>query len=602
MSRTIEFLGQNFKIQHPEYGYDTEDVGRGVSLHEVLKAIYKDLSDNVTVRRIGVGETHTLSFSAVPDAGVWKIIFEEQTTPEIAFDADAAIVQSAIENLASIDAGDIVVAGDYSAGFTFTFDGKRVGRAIRNLRIDNSATNLTSGGVTVTANFARSVVSNSTGISLGASESRNITHDLGSNNVSCLFIDDVTKDRINVDFSIVDENTINVTNPSDLPISFFIFIGVTLPSDYSESTTFEELAGDPTVPTSGTVNVYSKNKKLYIQDSNGVVSEVGSGSGGINYISDADAETGSLGGWEVYANTAQETPITGTGGTPASTLTVTDSDPLRGTRSFLFSKDAANRQGEGFSIPFTLENADLQKILLVSLDYDSDVDERVIGVYAINEVTGNVHKVVSDHEMIGKGEWVGSFYTSSTDKNYRLVFHVESNTANPANIKIDNIQVNPKKTYSNVINVGSVEYAYNTDTSTNDADTSTSVIGSEGVLLNGSDSWTNNITGRLYKRVKFLNTIKENDVLTLQVMFPSQGEDKWFDVTSGIYKFITNGSREYGAGLSYTTGSGDPKEVTAIFGKSGSAMGSTYAGDGASWPSSSAGIRWRIKKYSPIAE
>jgi len=69
----------------------------------------------------GVDEIQELSFSAVPTFGLFQIEFDGQTTSNIPYDASASDVQSAMEALSNIGAGECVVAGDFSTGFTFTF-------------------------------------------------------------------------------------------------------------------------------------------------------------------------------------------------------------------------------------------------------------------------------------------------------------------------------------------------------------------------------------------------------------------------------------------------------------------------------------------------
>jgi hypothetical protein len=95
------------------------------------------------------------------------------------------------------------------------------------------------------------------------------------------------------------------------------------------------------------------------------------GSGRINYIENPDAEVDTS-GWTTYADAAGESPVDGTGGSPTTTFTRTTTDPLIGTGSFLLSKDAANRQGEGFSYDFTIEPFYQSSIITLSIAIESE--------------------------------------------------------------------------------------------------------------------------------------------------------------------------------------------------------------------------------------
>jgi len=66
-------------------------------------------------------EIQQVDFDAVPDAGTWRIHFGDEETTDLAFDADATAVQTAMNALTALS--EVVVVGDYSAGFTITFAG-----------------------------------------------------------------------------------------------------------------------------------------------------------------------------------------------------------------------------------------------------------------------------------------------------------------------------------------------------------------------------------------------------------------------------------------------------------------------------------------------
>lgn len=69
-----------------------------------------------------------LSFSAVPDSGVFQIKFGTETTGNINFDAVAADIQTALRLITSLV--NVIVTGDFTSGFTITFAGFQTAPAL----------------------------------------------------------------------------------------------------------------------------------------------------------------------------------------------------------------------------------------------------------------------------------------------------------------------------------------------------------------------------------------------------------------------------------------------------------------------------------------
>lgn len=92
------------------------------------------------------------------------------------------------------------------------------------------------------------------------------------------------------------------------------------------------------------------------------------GAFGINYITNPGADS-NISGATAYADAAGTSPIDGVGGSPTVTITRTTSSPLRGAASYLLTKDAANRQGQGVSYDFTIDSAQKGRSLSVLFDY-----------------------------------------------------------------------------------------------------------------------------------------------------------------------------------------------------------------------------------------
>lgn len=202
----------------------------------------------------------------------------------------------------------------------------------------------------------------------------------------------------------------------------------------------------------GTVWYASDTDKLYKDDGTSLT-EIGSGSGGsINYIGNPDAESGTT-GCSAYADAAAATPVDGTGGSPTVTITRTTSTPLRGTGSFLVTKDAANRQGEGVSFAFTIDSADQAKPLNVSFDYSIASGTFVSGDSSdirawIYDVTNSVLIPITPYTIQGGSgsnwKFTGTFQTASNSTSYRLILHIATTSSSAWTFKFDNVVVGPQ--------------------------------------------------------------------------------------------------------------------------------------------------------------
>jgi hypothetical protein len=203
----------------------------------------------------------------------------------------------------------------------------------------------------------------------------------------------------------------------------------------------------------GTVWYANDVDKLY-KDDGSVLTEIGSGSSGINYIGNPDAETGTT-GWATYADAAGTAPVDGTGGAPNVTWTRVTSSPLRGLGMFRLTKDAANRQGEGASYAFTIASADKAKPLNISFEYavsaaavaGSDSVTGDVNVY-IYDVTNSLVIQPTPYKMPGgtgnNWKYTGTFQTASNSTSYRLILHVAGTNASAATYDFDSFIVGPQ--------------------------------------------------------------------------------------------------------------------------------------------------------------
>ena len=180
-------------------------------------------------------------------------------------------------------------------------------------------------------------------------------------------------------------------------------------------------------------------------------------SGGINYISsNPDAESDTT-GWATYADAAATSPVDGTGGSPNSTWTRTTSSPLRGSGSFLFTRNSgASRQGEGVSYAFTIDTADKAKVLQVEFDYllasgaftaatSSTDSELTVWLYDVTNsllIQPSSYKLLTSSTTI-PDKFIGNFQTASNSTSYRLVIHCGSSTNAAFTMQFDNFKVGP---------------------------------------------------------------------------------------------------------------------------------------------------------------
>lgn len=274
----------------------------------------------------------------------------------------------------------------------------------------------------------------------------------------------------NVDNLRLDDNTISSTNTNGNILLDPNGTGVV--SVEGSPLRLPEIA-TPATPASGYGNVYFKSDGfLYQQNDDGTETKVGAGSGGINYISNPDAESTTT-GWATYANTvASSRPETGTGGSPTVTWTRTTSSPLRGVGSFLFTKGVGSAQGQGVSSDITVSNADLSRVLQISFDYEiasgtysggtSSTDSDLIVYMYRTTATGRLIEpsiIKLDGGVAGvKYSYRGEFQTDSDATGYRLIIHVATTSASAYTVKFDNVVIGPSQQVNGAIMTPAVSY------------------------------------------------------------------------------------------------------------------------------------------------
>lgn len=196
----------------------------------------------------------------------------------------------------------------------------------------------------------------------------------------------------------------------------------------------------------------------------------------LNYIKNGSATVG-VSGWATYADAAGSAPVDGTGGTPNVTWTRSTTTPLRNEASFLFTKDAVNRQGQGVSYQFTIAEADKCSTASVRFNYkpfSGTYADGDLAIYVVDVTSGQVIQptafrvlnatVPSNHQA--------AEFQLNTNTSYRLCIHVASTSASAYSVQFDSISLTP-----NTFSVGAAIGDWTTFTPTGTWTTNTTYTG-----------------------------------------------------------------------------------------------------------------------------
>jgi len=163
-------------------------------------------------------------------------------------------------------------------------------------------------------------------------------------------------------------------------------------------------------------------------------------------------------GTTAYADAAGTRPVDGSGGAPTLSCTRTTSSPIDGDGSLLITKDAANRQGQGCTIQFTIDSAYKAKVLQIEFDYlvasgtftagsssaDSDLIVYIYDVTNSTLIEPSSIKLLSNSSTISD-HFVANFQTSATGTTYNLILHQATTSASAYTVKADNFVVKPSQ-------------------------------------------------------------------------------------------------------------------------------------------------------------
>lgn len=138
------------KVASCSKGYSTENEAAPINVQFVITD--RPLQ-NATVPAAGTDEVQTITITGGPTGGTYTLTFNSQTTSAIAYNANAAAVQSALEALSNIAPGDITCGGGPHPGtpITVTFDGGAYdGTDVAQMTASGSFTGGTSPAIAVT--------------------------------------------------------------------------------------------------------------------------------------------------------------------------------------------------------------------------------------------------------------------------------------------------------------------------------------------------------------------------------------------------------------------------------------------------------------------
>ncbi len=228
----------------------------------------------------------------------------------------------------------------------------------------------------------------------------------------------------------------------------------------------ENQTSDPSCATALKGRIYYDTVNSSAKICNGTTWEsVGSGgssAGGVNYITNGDAELASVPAtWVTFDDGATATPVNGTGGTEATlaavSRTTTAAQLISQTGTFKFSHDtAADGQGEGWSYDFQLPAKSPLLNQLVSFEFDyyfSTVSGAAVVAYVYDKDTSTL--ITPKFWTCGNGTTGSLSLTTSTCRarlqwvatssdDYRIIFMLSGTTTTVFDMYVDNIFVGAK--------------------------------------------------------------------------------------------------------------------------------------------------------------
>lgn len=172
-----------------------------------------------------------------------------------------------------------------------------------------------------------------------------------------------------------------------------------------------------------------------------------------NWISNPNADINTQ-GWITYADAAGTAPVDGTGGSPNITWTRDTGVVYAGVANFLFTKDAANRQGQGASFQFSIDPTDRATVQQIKFDYvvrsgtfnagsqttDSDLTIWIYDTFNNVLIQPSTYKLFSNSSLTN-GSFISNFQTSANSTDYRLIIHQSTTSSAAYSVAFNNFEV-----------------------------------------------------------------------------------------------------------------------------------------------------------------
>jgi hypothetical protein len=217
-----------------------------------------------------------------------------------------------------------------------------------------------------------------------------------------------------------------------------------------------EQSAAPGSPIAGYNSIYPKDDGVwYSLTSGGVETPLGSGGGGgglgINFIDQSTFDYG-IGDWVAFADAATSAPTgDGSGGTPNVTLNRVKPG-IQGS-SLRLTKDAANRQGEGFSFTYNVGPGFRTSAMQVRFYYkiyagSYTSDALQVWIYDIANASWiqptsyKIQNHSADSELV-IAEFQNAYQTGINAGKYRVVFYIAGSDTNAWEMLFDYISVGP---------------------------------------------------------------------------------------------------------------------------------------------------------------
>jgi len=144
-------------------------------------------------------------------------------------------------------------------------------------------------------------------------------------------------------------------------------------------------------------------------------------------------------------------PITGEGGSPTSSVTLTaqDTEVLRGNYSFKLAKDANRRRSFGYSYDFTIDSVDQNTPQQVEIEYDttgtnlSGLSGAGLVVYLYDKDNAKIITPANTTIVNGRKGKLQTSFNATDSSNYRFILHIADSSSIAWDFYFDSVRVGP---------------------------------------------------------------------------------------------------------------------------------------------------------------